>query len=306
MNGRYNMVCMGGKVSGSSVCRLVGLASLLASAGVLTGCLATTPSMGGGSATAASGSAAGASAEGANAGLEKCKETLGTLRIEENTSAGWYTAYSSRYRTGSTVPALRLLVQQSNCFVIVERGRAMQGVNQERTLSRSDEGRAGSQFGGGQMVAADYTMSPEILLSDRGGSKAGGLLSGLRGVAGTALSAVAGSMSTNEAATILLLIDNRSSVQISAAEGYSKNIDFGLSGWGFGGGAVGGASAFTSTPEGKVLMAAFADSYNKMVVALRNYKAQTVKGGLGTGGRLGVSGGSTNASREVDQKAKKP
>jgi len=52
-------------------------------------------------------------------------------------------------------------------------------------------------------------------------------------------------------------------------------------------------------------MAAFMDSYNKMVVALRSYKAQTVKGGLGTGGRLGVSGGSTDASREVDQKAKK-
>ena len=31
----------------------------------------------------------------------------------------------------------------------------------------------------------------------------------------------------------------------------------------------------------------------------------TVKGGLGTGGRLGVQGGSTDASREVDQKAKK-
>ena len=46
-------------------------------------------------------------------------------------------------------------------------------------------------------------------------------------------------------------------------------------------------------------MAAFADSYNKMVVALRNYKAQTVKGGLGTGGRLGVQGGSTEAGRGI-------
>ena len=204
------------------------------------------------------------------------------------------------------MPALRLLVQQSNCFVIVERGRAMEGVNQERALRRSEEGRAGSNFGGGQMVVADYTMSPEIILSDKGGSQAKGLLAGFGGLAGTALSMVAGSMSTNEAATMLLLVDNRSSVQISASEGYSKNMDFGLSGWGFGGGTVGGASAFTNTPEGKVLMAAFMDSYNKMVVSLRNYKAQTVKGGLGTGGRLGVSGGSTDASREIDLKAKKP
>lgn len=292
--------------TGGSVVRRAGLAGAGVSALLLSGCLATAPSIGGGSGTAASGSAAGASAEGANSALQKCKESLGTVRIEENTSAGWYTAYSSRYRTGSTVPALRLLVQQSNCFVIVERGRAMQGVNEERALSRSEEGRAGSNFGGGQMVVADYTMSPEIILSDKGGSQAKGLLAGFGGLAGTALSMVAGSMSTNEAATMLLLVDNRSSVQISASEGYSKNMDFGLSGWGFGGGTVGGASAFTNTPEGKVLMAAFMDSYNKMVVSLRNYKAQTVRGGLGTGGRLGVSGGSTEASREGDQKAKKP
>jgi peptidoglycan hydrolase-like protein with peptidoglycan-binding domain len=34
------------------------------------------------------------------------------------------------------------------------------------------------------------------------------------------------------------------------------------------------------------------DAYNQMVVALRNYKAQSVQGqGLGGGGRLGVDGG---------------
>ena len=46
----------------------------------------------------------------------------------------------------------------------------------------------------------------------------------------------------------------------------------------------------------------FADAYNQLVVAVRNYKAQEVKGGLGTGGRLGVSGGSTPASRELPQR----
>ncbi|NRT55453.1 CsgG/HfaB family protein [Sphaerotilus uruguayifluvii] len=281
---------------------LMTMAARAAAAGavaMLSGCLATTPSVGGSSGSAATGAAAGGSAEGASSSLERCAEPLGTLRIEENTSAGWYTTYSSRYRTGSTVPALRLLVQQSNCFVIVERGRGLQGMTQERQLIRGEEGRAGSNFGGGQMVAADYMMSPEVILSDKGGTRAGGVLAGIGGLAGTALSAVAGSMSTNEASTILLLVDNRSGVQISASEGYSKNIDFGLSGWGFGGGAAGGAGAFTSTPEGKVLMAAFADSYNKMVVALRSYKAQTVKGGLGTGGRLGVQGGSTDAARGI-------
>jgi hypothetical protein len=33
------------------------------------------------------------------------------------------------------------------------------------------------------------------------------------------------------------------------------------------------------------------------VSVVRNYKAQEVKGGLGTGGRLGVQGGQTPASK---------
>jgi peptidoglycan hydrolase-like protein with peptidoglycan-binding domain len=39
------------------------------------------------------------------------------------------------------------------------------------------------------------------------------------------------------------------------------------------------------------------DSYNQIVKATRNYKAQEVKGGLGTGGILGVQGGQTPASQ---------
>lgn len=65
------------------------------------------------------------------------------------------------------------------------------------------------------------------------------------------------------------------------------------------GGLAGGGGGYSNTPQGKVVTAAFADSYNQMVTALKSYKAQTVKGGLGTGGRLGVSGGTTEASKEV-------
>ena len=285
--------------------RCVGTAGCAAVAVLLGGCLATTPGSGGASATAAQGAAAGGTTAGANSSLEKCPDTLGTVRIEENTNASWYGYYNSRYRTGSTVPVLRMLVQQSNCFVVVERNqRAMQNMTSEKALIRGDEGRAGSNMGGGQMVAADYTMTPEIMMSDKGGSGASGFLGGISGLAGTAVRAVSGSVSSNEAGTTLLLVDVRSGVQISAAEGYAKNTDFGLAGSIFGLGGAGGASAFTSTPEGKVILAAFIDSYNKMVVALRNYKAQTVKGGLGAGGRLGVQGGSTPASKEVDPKKK--
>jgi hypothetical protein len=62
---------------------------------------------------------------------------------------------------------------------------------------------------------------------------------------------------------------------------------------------MGCSGGYSNTPEGKVLIAAFMDSYDKLVQATRNYKAQKVKGGLGTGGRLGVSGGSTPTSKEI-------
>jgi curli biogenesis system outer membrane secretion channel CsgG len=233
-----------------------------------------------------SGGAGGATAAGANSQLQHCDETFGTLAVHEDQAAPWWRQYYSRYPSlGSTTPVLRMLIQQSNCFVVVERGQAMSNMAQERALQQSGELREGSNFGKGQMVSADYTMSPSIQFSAKGTGGLGGAVGGLfGGVAG----ALMGSLKSNEASTTLLLIDNRSSVQIAAAVGSAKNFDFNLFGGAFGGGAGGGAGAFTNTPEGKVLTAAFADSYNQMVEALRNYKAQQVKGGLGKGGNLKV------------------
>jgi len=279
--------------------RMLPIAAASALVLALTGCLATTPTQGGGN-TTVSGATGGATAENANSQLERCGETLGTLAVEEDQAAPWYRELA-RYKLGSTVPVLRMMIQQSNCFVVVERGRGMQNMMQERALERSGEMRSGSNFGGGQMVAADYLMRPSIQFSAKTGGGGGGL--GGLGFLGTAAGAVAGGFKQNEASTTLLMIDNRSGVQISAAEGSAKNFDFSVLGVGWGGGMGGAAGAYSNTPEGKIIVAAFADSYNQMVRALRNYKAQTVRGGLGTGGRLGVDGGSTPASQEVTSTA---
>jgi hypothetical protein len=135
------------------------------------------------------------------------------------------------------------------------------------------------------MVAADYTMSPTINFSEKGTGAIGGLLGGaLGGVAGV----VAGGLKANEASTTLLLIDNRSGVQLSAAQGSAKNYDIAGFGGGFFGG-VAGLGGYTNTPEGKIITASFMDSFNQMVRALRNYQAQSVEGGLGTGGTLKVN-----------------
>jgi curli biogenesis system outer membrane secretion channel CsgG len=266
--------------------------TVIAVALVLAGCDATMPKMGSAqSTTAASGSTAGEASQGANAALEKCASPLGTVALVEETSADWYRLFTTEYRLGSTVPVLRLMIQQSNCFIVVERGRAMANMERERAIAASGQGRAGSNMGGGQMVAADYSMTPEVLVSARGTSGGGAGLGGISRSLGI-LGAIAGSIKTNEASTMLMLTDNRSGVQISAAQGSSSNTDFSVGAVLFGGGGAGGMGGYTNTPQGKVVIAAFTDSYNQMVKALRQYKPQTVQGqGLGGGGRLGVDGG---------------
>ena len=269
----------------------------------LAACAGTEPKLGGGG-TVATGAAGGAAAANANPQLEKCDKTLGTLGVVEDTSAPWYHQLS-QYKLGSTVPVLRMMIQQSNCFVIVERGGAMNKMMLERDLAKSGEMRAGSNYGKGQMVAADYTMSPTIAFSQKGTQGMSGALGGM-GLLGSVAGAVAGGIKANEASTTLLMIDNRSGVQLAAAEGSAKNFDFNVAGGLFGGGGFGGAGGYSNTPEGKILIAAFMDSYNQLVRAVRNYKAQEVAGGMGTGGALGVQGGTTPASKAVSTPASTP
>ncbi len=249
----------------------------------LVGCSSMTPTIGDSSAkTVATGSAGGATASNANKQLERCDKTLGTLSIVEEPNQPWFSRFTAEYRMQSTVPLLRLIIQQSNCFVIVERGRAMANMKQERALMDSGELRSTSNLQKGQMVAADYTATPSVSFSAKGTGGLGAMVGGMLGSVG---SLIGGSVKSNEASTMLLLVDNRSGVQLAAAEGSAKNWDFSLM-TGFFGSMDAVGRGYTNTPQGKVLAAAFMDSYNQLVVAVRNYKAQSVEGGLGNGGVL--------------------
>jgi len=276
------------------------------SALTLAGCLATNPSVGGGSVSPVTGAAAGSSTAGANDKLEHCKKTLGTLRIDEDRSSAWYGYYHSRL--GSTAPLLSTMIMQSNCFVVLERGTGERALADETARARGDEARESGTRGKGQQVVADYLLKPEIVMAEKGNSGSsvgGGGLHRLPGVGSLLGGGGRVRMSSNEASTVLMLVDIRSTVRIATAEGYSKNRDFAVSGGILSGMGASGGSAWKKTDEGKLIAAAFVDSFNKMVVALREYKAQTVEGGLGEGGLLGVQGGSTAASKKVTAASKK-
>ena len=192
---------------------------------LLTGCETTGMKLGNFEAkTPTTGSAAGSATSGESAEVEKCAGPLGTISLVENQDAGWYTVLRNEYRLPPTSNLLRLLVQQSNCFVVVERGAAgTRAMSREREIMQSGEMRGGSNFGKGQVVASDYGLSPEILFSNSNASGMGGMLGALIGGRdGRAVANFTGNIQTKEASAMLTLVDNRSGVQVAASEGSAE------------------------------------------------------------------------------------
>lgn len=237
--------------------------------------------------TEATGYAGGGNSAGGNASLEHCGSPMGTLAVNEDHTANWY-SYLGRYGIQSTVPVLRLLAQQSNCFVVVERGAGMDSMMRERDLMASGELRKQSNFGKGQMVSADYTLTPTLIFQDNNMGGVGGAVGGLFGSVGAA---IGGSMQSAGAQSMMTLVDNRSGVQVAVAEGSGSSMDVGGVFGMLGGGAGGVLSAYQKTPQGKVIVAAMTDAFNNLVKATKMYQPQQSTGpqGHGTGGKLKVN-----------------
>jgi curli biogenesis system outer membrane secretion channel CsgG len=205
-------------------------------------------------------------AQAAESNVEKCSHKLGVMAVAEP-HGGWN--YLSAYQLGSPEQLLRMMVQQSGCFDVVERGVAMQNIQQERSLAESGELRGESNVGKGQMQAADFVMTPAVQIAANntggvGGALAGGLLNKF------GLGGVAGGLKFKEASTSLVVADVRSSIQVASAEGKATKTDFDIGGWGWTGAAFGAANGYTNTPEGKVIAASLLDNWNHIVVAIRD------------------------------------
>jgi curli biogenesis system outer membrane secretion channel CsgG len=211
--------------------------------------------------------ATAAFAEESSSQVEKCSKNLGSIAVNEPQSSSL--SMLSGYGLGSPATLLRMMIQQSGCFTVLERGAAMENIQQERALAQSGELRSGSNIGKGQMQSADFVITPNVLFSANTGGIGGGLTSWGGGLLGK-VSSVAGNLKFKEAQTSLLLSDVRSSIQVAAAEGTAKKTDFGVSGWGWGGSSIGSLGGYTSTPEGKMVAASLLDNYNKIVLSIRD------------------------------------
>jgi len=224
-------------------------------------------------------------------GLEHCEKPMGAVAVVEPQSEVITALY--RYHLSSPVGLIRMMIQQSNCFIVVERGAGMQNVMQERALAAGGETRQGSNMGGGQMMTADFVLTPSVAFSENNAGGVGGAVGGLFG--GKA-AAVAGGLKFKEAQTSMLLADSRSSVQVAAAEGSTKKADLRLGAGMFGGGVGAAAGGYGNTNEGKIITAAFMDNYNNVVKVVRNdpslqRNVGTLKQEAAAGGKTAAGGG---------------
>jgi len=164
---------------------------------------------------------AGLHAQETSSTVERCDQPLGTIAVSESRGAS-STALQS-YGLGSPVALLRIMIQQSNCFQVVERGAAMADLQQERALAADGQMLSGSNIGKGQLQAADFVMTPSVQFAANNTGGIGGALSDyggrLFGGLGRVAGGIAGNMKFKEAQTSLLIADVRSGMQVAAEEG---------------------------------------------------------------------------------------
>lgn len=199
---------------------------------------------------------------------EKCDAPKGTIAVSEPQSE----VIAALLKSGLQSPSglIRMIIANSNCFQVVERGQGFQNMMQERALASGGQMQAGQNIGQGQMVAADFVITPSVVIAAHtSGGVGGGLLGGFGGGLGM-LGAIAGNLKFKEASTSMVMADVRSGLQVAASEGSAKKTDFNVGGFILGAGGAGALGGYTNTAEGKLIAASFLDNWNNIVKNIRS------------------------------------
>ena len=199
-----------------------------------------------------------------------CSKPLGSISVlEPEDGVSWW--------SGHQLPApsrlIKVYVNKSRCFTLVDRGAGLDAAMRERDLGASGELRNRSNVGKGQIRAADYVMVPDLVgaNSNASGNAVGGLLGGLIG--GDAGRVVGGlNMRRKTADVVLTVTDVRSSEQVAMAEGNATKTDigWGASGGLFSGSGIGAANVggYANTEIGQAISLAYLQAYIDLVAQL--------------------------------------
>ncbi|AOH84693.1 curli production assembly/transport component csgg [Sphingomonas panacis] len=195
-----------------------------------------------------------------------CYKKLGTLSIVDgDDSRGW-----TQYNLAPPQKLLKVLVQRSGCFNLVDRGSGLQAAQRERDIGGGLGLQRGANVGVGQIKAADYVLQAEVqgANSNASGSGIGAGIGGLIG--GPVGGLVGGLRSRKQEANVVLSITNvRTTETIATEDGYAakNSLSFGGGGGVFGGFAGGGVvgGGYDNTDIGKIVTLAFIQAYSKLV-----------------------------------------
>ena len=198
-----------------------------------------------------------------------CVRKLGTVSVMDGDDpSGW-----TQFQLAGPQKLLKVLVQRSGCFNLVDRGSGLSAAQRERDIGGGLGMQRGSNVGQGQIKAADYVLVAEVQAADRdsGGSAVGAAAGGL---IGHGFGGILGGISSHkmEANTVLSLTNVRTTETIAVQDGYAakNSVSFGGGAggfWGAGGAALVGGG-YDSTDIGRIVTLAFIQAYAKMVTDL--------------------------------------
>lgn len=206
--------------------------------------------------------------------VPRCDRSLGTVALVEERSAaspadGMPAGMAALIRMAEAqnggsqrvdpLPLLKLLVAQSGCFQIVDRGEGFDALQRERQLA------AGGSVAGANnqatLKAADYLLQAKVLYFDNdSGGSGGGLGSMFPGGLGF-------KQKVKASQTMLTLVEVKTGIQQAVATGSARKKDLSILGGGLltnsGIGALGGS--YTSTDMGKITSLAMLDALKKLM-----------------------------------------
>ncbi|CAN5456720.1 SH3 domain-containing protein [soil metagenome] len=201
--------------------------------------------------------------------VPRCARKLGTISVVDGDDpSGW-----TQFQLSGPQKLLKVLIQRSGCFNLVDRGSGLSAAQKERDIGGNLGLQRQSNVGQGQIKAADYVLVAEVQAanSNTGGGAIGAGIGGMLGGRFGGIGGLVGGISSKkmEANTVLSLTNVRTTETIAVQEGHAakNSLSFGAGGgvgyFGGGGGMVGGG--YDNTDIGRIVTLAFIQAYAKMV-----------------------------------------
>jgi curli biogenesis system outer membrane secretion channel CsgG len=205
--------------------------------------------------------------------LRHCSAPVAVVALVENQNG--YVGIGHGGLPQSPLPLVRVLMQQSGCFRIVDRNAGLKATVQEQELKASGVLRADGNVKKGQGIMAQYSVVPSLTFSEQdAGRQIGGILAAIPFL--NKFAGMAEQIKFKEAQVVLLVTDNETTEQLSAATGAARSTDLGLGGLAVGAGGGLGGLGWSNTNEGKVIAAAFLDAHNQLVAQVESLQPKAL------------------------------